>query len=108
MGKNNVNETVNEVKDEVTDVTAEVTTEVEEKKGFLYKVGYGIGKAASSVATVAKSKPAKIAGVVLIAAGAAKAGYEFGKNGSINVPKLGNNSADVDATVVSEESSSAD
>ena len=45
------------------------------KVGFLTKVGHGIKK-------VATSKPAKAAGVILLVAGSAFGGFEFGKRRS--------------------------
>lgn len=67
----------NEVKEvkEQQEVVGEVT--VVEKEGFFTKVGKGAKK-------VVSSKPFKIIGGVLIAAGTAFVGYEIGKAGTDN------------------------
>lgn len=74
--------------------------EKDENKGFFYKVGEGIGKGVNGITTFAKSKGAKAVAVTLMVAGAAKAGYEYGKTktGSCEDP-------DESAGSISDESS---
>lgn len=78
---NNVNEEVNNEAMETEEVSTEVTTEVEEKKGFLQKVGNGIGKAVGKTVKVVTSTPGKIVAGTLVVAGAVALGYKAGKDG---------------------------
>ena len=79
MGRNE-NEEVNEAM-ETEGVSTEVTTETEEKKGFLQKVGNGIGKAVGKTVKVVTSTPGKIVAGTLVVAGAVALGYKAGKDG---------------------------
>lgn len=100
MGKN-VNEEVNEIM-ETEEALAETTTEVEEKKGFLQKVGNGIGKAVGKTVKVVTSTPGKIVAGTLVVAGAVALGYKAGKDG---FPHSEDNDDSYDDDVIDVESS---